>query len=118
MNERVNDIDDRVTNLEVFTGSLDDRLLKTENMMQGMQTKLAEHTAQSAQTESTVLKESSKQKEMTQKLLDYVLEDKTALREGKQYNRQQMWILLGKIGGAGGIAYVLFELFQRAVTGS
>lgn len=52
----------------------------------------------------TVLKESGKQQEMTQKLLDHVL-------NGRTFTQQQIWKLAGAVAGTGGLLYLIFEAF-------
>lgn len=69
-------------------------------------------------TENTVLKESGKQQEMTQKLIDHVLENDTFSRQSandrKNFTQQQIWKVAGVLAGSGGLLYLLLEkLFTR-----
>lgn len=69
-------------------------------------------------TENTVLKESSKQQEMTQKLIDHVLENDTFSRQSandrKNFTQQQIWKVAGVLAGSGGLLYLLIEkLFTK-----
>lgn len=64
-------------------------------------------------TENTVLKESGKQQEMTQKLIDHVLENDTFSRQSandrKNFTQQQIWKVAGVLAGSGGLLYLLIE---------
>jgi uncharacterized coiled-coil protein SlyX len=53
-------------------------------------------------TENTVIKESGKQQEMTQKLLDHVLSSKT-------FKQQQFWKVVGLLAGSGGVLYLILQ---------
>ncbi|MEM5598422.1 hypothetical protein AAHB53_22690 [Niallia circulans] len=69
-------------------------------------------------TENTVLKESGKQQEMTQKLIDHVLENDTFSRQSandrKNFTQQQIWKVAGVLAGSGGLIYLLIEkLFTK-----
>lgn len=68
-------------------------------------------------TENTVLKESNKQQELTQKLLNHVLENDISSRkhsrETKAYTQQQIWKLVGAAVGSGGLlVYILQQLIS------
>jgi uncharacterized coiled-coil protein SlyX len=88
---------ERLDNHEERIKSLEEYRLQQEKMNMEIKNQL---TA----TEMTVLKESGKQQEMTQKLLDYVL-------EGKTFTQHQLWKMAGTIVGSGGLLYLLFEAF-------
>lgn len=69
-------------------------------------------------TENTVLKESGKQQEMTQKLIDHVLENDTFSRQSandrKNFTQQQIWKVTLALAGSGGLLYLLIEkLFTK-----
>ncbi|MCM3030394.1 MULTISPECIES: hypothetical protein [unclassified Niallia] len=96
----------QVENHEERIKVLEERQKEQEKLNQDIRNKLTE-------TENTVLKESGKQQEMTQKLLDHVLKNDTFSRKSadsrKRYTQQQIWKFLGILAGSGGVLYLLFE---------
>ncbi len=99
-------LEKKVENHEERIKALEDYQLAQEKMNQEIRNKLTE-------TENTVLKESGKQQEMTQKLLDHVLEedkeDRKTSRDRKTYSQQQFWKVAGLICGSGSVLYLLLE---------
>lgn len=92
MPQRLDDHESRIQSLEAYR-------LEQEKLNAEISRKLSE-------TENTVLKESGKQQEMTQKLLDHVLKTKT-------YAQQQFWKVAGTAVGTGGVLYLVFEAFIK-----
>lgn len=90
---------ERLDNHEERIKSLEEYRMQQEKINMEIKTQL---TA----TEMTVLKESGKQQEMTQKLLDHVL-------NGKDFTQQQFWKVAGAAVGTGGFLYLLFEAFAN-----
>jgi uncharacterized coiled-coil protein SlyX len=88
--QRLDDHESRIQSLEAYR-------IEQEKQNAEISRKLSE-------TENTVLKESGKQQEMTQKLLDHVLNTKT-------FAQQQGWKMAGILAGSGGLLYLLFEAF-------
>lgn len=64
-------------------------------------------------TENTVLKESGKQQDLVQRLLNHVLDNDVYTRKGirdrKKYTQQQLWKFLIALGGSGGLIYLLVD---------
>ncbi|OLS35795.1 hypothetical protein BTR22_14265 [Alkalihalophilus pseudofirmus] len=64
-------------------------------------------------TENTVLKESGKQQELSQRLLDHVLQNdlssRVSDRKRKAYTQQQIWKMVGLLLGSGGLIFLLIE---------
>ncbi|OLS34174.1 hypothetical protein BTR22_18975 [Alkalihalophilus pseudofirmus] len=64
-------------------------------------------------TENTVLKESGKQQELSQRLLDHVLKNdlssRVSDRKRKAYTQQQIWKTVGLLIGSGGLIFLLVE---------
>jgi uncharacterized coiled-coil protein SlyX len=88
--QRLDDHESRIQSLEAYR-------IEQEKQNAEISRKLSE-------TENTVLKESGKQQEMTQKLLDHVLKSKT-------FAQEQKWKMAGILAGSGGLLYLLFEAF-------
>lgn len=86
---------ERLDNHEERIKSLEEYRMQQEKINMEIKTQL---TA----TEMTVLKESGKQQELTQKLLDHVL-------NGKAFTQQQFWKVAGAGLGAGGFLYLILE---------
>lgn len=99
-------MEEKVENHEERIKALEDYQQIQEKLNQEIKTQLLA-------TENTVLKESGKQQEMTQKLLDHVLEedkeDRKTSRDRKTYTQQQIWKYVGLICGSGGALYLLLE---------
>ncbi|MGD6899351.1 hypothetical protein [Bacillus infantis] len=86
--QRLDDHESRIQSLEAYR-------IEQEKQNAEISRKLSE-------TENTVLKESGKQQEMTQKLLDHVLKTKS-------YAQQQFWKVAGAAVGAGGVIYLVIQ---------
>ena len=99
--------------LEKQVENHEERLLVLEKQREEQEKLNAEIRTQLMATENTVLKESGKQQEMTQKLLDHVLTSDTVSRQSvndrKVYTQQQIWKVAGILAGSGGILYLLAE---------
>ncbi|MCT2342645.1 hypothetical protein M4D71_00735 [Niallia taxi] len=99
-------MEEKVDNHEIRIKALEDYKQEQEKLNQEIKTQLLA-------TENTVLKESGKQQEMTQKLLDHVLEedkeDRKTSRDRKTYSQQQFWKVAGLICGSGSVLYLLLE---------
>ncbi|MEK4922402.1 hypothetical protein MKX78_10820 [Cytobacillus sp. FSL R5-0569] len=92
INNRVDDHENRIQSLEQYR-------LEQEKLNSEIRNKLTE-------TEMTVLKESGKQQEMTQKLLDHVL-------NGKKFSQEQFWKLGFILLGSGGLIYIIVEALTK-----
>lgn len=93
------DLPQRLDNHEERIQSLEAYRIQQEKINSEISRKLSE-------TENTVLKESGKQQEMTQKLLDHVL-------KSKSFAQEQFWKMAGILAGSGGLLYLLFEAFVK-----
>ena len=102
-----------VLTLEKQVENHEERILVLEKQREEQEKLNAEIRTQLFATENTVLKESGKQQEMTQKLLDHVLDNDTVSRQSandrKVYTQQQIWKVAGILAGSGGILYLLAE---------
>lgn len=92
MPQRLDDHESRIKSLEEYR-------VQQEKLNMEIKNKLTD-------TEMTVLKESGKQQEMTQKLLDHVL-------KSKSFAQEQYWKIAGLLAGSGGLLYLLFEAFVK-----
>jgi len=90
--QRLDDHESRIKSLEEYR-------VQQEKLNMEIKNKLTD-------TEMTVLKESGKQQEMTQKLLDHVL-------KSKSFAQEQYWKIAGLLAGSGGLLYLLFEAFVK-----
>lgn len=90
---------ERIDNHEERIKSLEEYRLQQEKMNMEIKNKLTD-------TEMTVLKESGKQQEMTQKLLDHVL-------NSKSFAQREFWKLAGVAIGSGGVLYILVEALAK-----
>ncbi|AAU85103.1 hypothetical protein BCBBV1cgp56 [Bacillus phage BCASJ1c] len=103
MRNRVDDHENRIQSLESYR-------VEQEKIN-------SEIRQQMTSTENTVLKESSKQQELSQRLLDHVLENdiysRKSVRERKEYTQKQVWKIAGILAGSGGLLYLLIESFAR-----
>ncbi|MET3507022.1 hypothetical protein [Halalkalibacter oceani] len=97
MREVVQDHENRIQSLEIY---------RQEQELANSELKL-----QLAETEKTVLKESGKQQELSQQLLNHVLKNDVYAREHRRYTHQQIWKLLGLLVGSGGLIYLLVDSF-------
>jgi len=104
--QEVPTMEEKVENHEERIKALEDYQQKQEKLNQEIKTQLLA-------TENTVLKESGKQQEMTQKLLDHVLEedkeDRKSSRDRKTYTQQQIWKVVAIVCGSGGALFLLIE---------
>ncbi|WP_342025717.1 hypothetical protein AADC60_24460 [Cytobacillus pseudoceanisediminis] len=93
------DVPQRLDDHESRIKSLEEYRVQQEKLNMEIKNKLTD-------TEMTVLKESGKQQEMTQKLLDHVL-------KSKSFAQEQYWKIAGLLAGSGGLLYLLFEAFVK-----
>ncbi len=104
--QEVPTLEERVDNHEGRIKALEDYQKEQEKLNQEIKTQLLA-------TENTVLKESGKQQDLVQKLLDHVLEedkeDRKTSRDSKTYTQQQIWKLAVALAGSGGLLYLLLE---------
>lgn len=91
------------------------RIQSLEEHRQRQELAHSELKLQLAETEKTVLRESGKQQELSQKLLNHVLDNdvyaRQYAREYRRYTQQQLWKLLGLLAGSGGLIYLLVDSF-------
>uniref|UniRef100_UPI0021E8FEB8 hypothetical protein n=1 Tax=Shouchella tritolerans TaxID=2979466 RepID=UPI0021E8FEB8 len=110
MSQEAVNVHETLENHEVRLQSLEAYRVEQERMNNEIRNQL---TA----TENTVLRESSKQLEQFQKLLDHVLQNdivsRKAQREQKAFAQQQFWKVAGIAAGSGGVVYVLFEMLTK-----
>ncbi len=101
-------MEEKVENHEERIKALEDYQQKQEKLNNEIKSQLFA-------TENTVLKESGKQQDLVQKLLDHVLEedreDRKSSRDRKTYTQQQIWKALGIICGSGGILFLLIKSY-------
>jgi len=99
LESKVDDHEERIKELEASK-------LEQEKLNIEIRNKLTE-------TENTVLKESGKQLDLSQKLLDHVLKNDSSSRKAadtrKNYKQKQTWKVIGILTGSGGILYLLIE---------
>jgi CRISPR/Cas system CMR-associated protein Cmr3 (group 5 of RAMP superfamily) len=114
LHEKVEKLDERVMSLEMYRK--EQELYRKEQEKFNSDVKL-----QLSNIETTVLKESGKQQEMSQQLLNHVLkkdtEESKFERQQKRYTQKQLWsvtsIVVSAIFGAGGLLFLLFEAFTK-----
>lgn len=105
MEEEV-DVHEKLENHEGRLQNLEKHQLEQEKINQDIRNQLTT-------TELTVVKESGKQQELTQRLLDHVLQNDISTRKGirdrKMFSLQQMWKLAGVLAGGGSVIYLLID---------
>lgn len=110
MSEEALNVQDTLENHEIRLQSLEAYRVEQERMNSEIRNQL---TA----TENTVLKESGKQQEVSQKLLDHVLQNdivsRKASRDHRSFAQKQFWKLTGTALGSGGLVYLFIELASR-----
>lgn len=121
LHERVDDLDERVVSLEMYRKE-QELYRKEQELYRKEQEKFnSDVKYQLSNIETTVLKESGKQQEMSQQLLNHVLkkdsDDSKFERQQKKFTQKQLWsvisIVVSAIFGAGGLLFLLFEAFTK-----
>lgn len=101
-----NDVKEIVQNHETRISELENHRAEQEKINSEIRNQLTT-------TENTVLKESGKQQELTQRLLDHVLlndvNSRKSYRQRKSYSQQQFWKVVGILAGSSGLLYLLVE---------
>ncbi|ALY08083.1 hypothetical protein BhaS171_00027 [Bacillus phage vB_BhaS-171] len=104
-------MEQKIDDHEIRLQSLEASRLEQEKMNSQIRNQLTT-------TEMTVLKESGKQQELSQRLLDHVLQNdissRVYTRDRKEYSQQQMWKLVGAAITSGGL---LFYIIQQIING-
>lgn len=89
--------------VEYKVQDLDERVTKLEHNYSAVQRELSAVQYSQVQIENTILKTSGEQKELTQKLLDFVL-------GSKKFNNAKLWQLVLGVFGSGGALYIIIDL--------
>ncbi|WYP24734.1 hypothetical protein NSQ54_10325 [Alkalihalobacillus sp. FSL W8-0930] len=109
MPEEAMGVQETLDNHELRLQSLEDYRIQQERLNGEIRNKLTD-------TENTVLKESGKQQDLSQKLIDHVLQNdvvsRKAQRERNAFTQQQVWKIVGIAVGSGGAVAALIELLS------
>ncbi|WP_201030536.1 hypothetical protein [Alkalihalobacillus trypoxylicola] len=91
------------------------RLIALESQRREQEKMNSEIRQKLTDTENTVLKESGRQIDLSQQLLNHVLgndvNDRKFARERQKFTQQQIWKIVGVVAGSGGLIYLLLENF-------